>query len=194
MNLSSPPDLLRDVLHEGLAIASESPDRTVLSQAWANVAAPVAVVTLRDRDGMVHGTTITAFTSISFEPAVLMISLLPTSSFLARLSEMSCGMVDGDNTGGATFSLNVLSSTQEEVGTVCATKAADKLAGVPIDDQRWGPFIVGASASFGCCVNNIVSAGDHRLVFARIEHAVSASAQSGLLYWQRQFGFSEIVS
>lgn len=153
-------------------------DTVSLSQAWSNVAAPVAVVTLRDEEGAIHGTTITAFTSISFEPPILMISMAHTSSFLARLEKMP------------RFSLNVLTSGQQDIGAVCATKRVDKLAGVPLIDTECGPFIAGAAASFACHVQQQLTMGDHQLIFAEITHVTSGESQASLLYWQRQFGFS----
>lgn len=152
--------------------------RPALADAWANVAAPVAVITLRDAAGRSHATTVTAFTSISFKPPVLMFALAHTSSFLARICEDS------------RVALSVLAHEQAHVAAACAAKAEDRLRDVTTLDQGWGPVVSDAAAWFGCTVNRIVEAGDHQLVFANIEAASSPTPAHGLLYWQRRFGFS----
>lgn len=100
--------------------------RPALADAWANVAAPVAVITLRDAAGRSHATTVTAFTSISFTPPVLMFALAHTSSFLARICEDS------------RVALSVLAHEQAHVAAACAAKAEDRLRDVTTLDQRLG--------------------------------------------------------
>lgn len=155
-----------------------SPDPDSLKAVWANVAAPVGVVALADADGSVHGTTVTAFTSISFDPPLLIIALAHSSSFLKHLRS------------GRMFALNVMAHTQAETAASCATKAADKMAGVVWADRGWGPFIEGAAATLGCRVSTLSEAGDHVMVLAHIEHAGSGEPTHGLLYWQRNFACS----
>ncbi|MFM0758016.1 flavin reductase family protein [Paraburkholderia strydomiana] len=157
---------------------SEIDLKPALAAAWANVAAPVAVATLRDTNGKCHATTVTAFTSISFAPPVLMIALAHSSSFLSRICEDSA------------IALSVLEREQAHVASACAIKSEDRLRDVPTLDEGWGPVVQDASAWFGCRVNRIVEAGDHKLVFADIETVSSAAPTHGLLYWQRRFGFS----
>jgi flavin reductase (DIM6/NTAB) family NADH-FMN oxidoreductase RutF len=152
--------------------------RPALADAWANVAAPVAVITMRDDAGRSHATTVTAFTSISFNPPVLMFALTHASSFLARIGEDS------------PIALSVLQHEQAHVAAACAAKAEDRLRDVTTLDEGWGPAVRDAAAWFGCTVNRIVDAGDHKLVFVNIEAASSPTPAHGLLYWQRRFGFS----
>ncbi len=157
------------------------PDLVSLKDCWANVAAPVAAVTLRDDAQIVHGTTITAFSSISFDPPIVMISLSHAASFLKRLDI------------GTSFVLNVLQSEQAGIAAACASRAVEKFSEIALTDSQWGPQIADAAAHLGCTVNNIVHAGDHQLVFANIEYARSDAPRAGLLYWQRQFVVSKEV-
>lgn len=160
--------------------APAAPGIDTLKAVWANVASPVGVVTLGDPDGRVHGTTITAFSSISFDPPLLMIALAHSSSFLQRLHI------------GRTFALNVMSHAQEAAAMSCATKAVDKMERVTWTDAGWGPFIEDAGAMLGCRVASMTVAGDHVIVLASFEHASSAGPVHGLLYWQRGFACSSI--
>ncbi|KND58262.1 NADH-FMN oxidoreductase [Candidatus Burkholderia verschuerenii] len=165
------------------AMATASADiKPALANAWANVAAPVAIVTMRDAQGKCHATTVTAFTSISFDPPVLMIALAHASSFLARVDEDS------------RIALSVLESGQQHVVAACAVKSEDRLRDVITIDEGFGPVVSDASACFGCTINRMVDAGDHKLVFADIETVSSAQESHGLLYWQRRFGFSTPVN
>jgi flavin reductase (DIM6/NTAB) family NADH-FMN oxidoreductase RutF len=166
-----------NVLREAREAVSADMKRA-LANAWANVAAPVAIVTMRDAHGIRHATTVTAFTSISFEPPVLMIALAHASSLLARIDEDS------------RIALSVLESGQQHVAAACAVKSDDRLRDVVTLDEGFGPVVSDASAWFGCTINRIVDAGDHKLVFADIETVSSAQESHGLLYWQRRFGFS----
>lgn len=173
-------NVLRDSQPEASADAANL--RPALADAWANVAAPVAVITMRDDDGRAHATTVTAFTSISFSPPVLMFALAHSSSFLARICE------------GSAIAMSVLEREQAHVATACAVKSEDRLRDVATLDEGWGPVVRDAAARFGCSVNRIVEAGDHKLVFANIEAAASPAPAHGLLYWQRRFGFSTPAS
>jgi flavin reductase (DIM6/NTAB) family NADH-FMN oxidoreductase RutF len=176
--ISSPPlNVLRDTREN---VSSDL--KPALANAWANVAAPVAVITLRDENGKCHATTVTAFTSISFDPPVLMVALAHASSFLARVDE------------DTRMALSVLESGQQHVAAACAVKSDDRLRDVTTIDEGFGPVVRDASAWFGCTVNRIVEAGDHKLLFADIETVSSAQESHGLLYWQRRFGFSTPVA
>lgn len=178
---ASPSALPGDAV--SITAPAPTPDLTSLKDCWANVAAPVAAVTLRDDEQAVHGTTITAFSSISFDPPIVMVSLSHAASFLKRLDI------------GTSFVLNVLQSEQAGIAATCASRAPDKFQDIALTESPWGPQIVDAAAHLGCTVNNIVEAGDHQLVFANIEYARSDAPRAGLLYWQRQFVVStEVMS
>jgi len=162
------PSVLRSAQ---LDVQTQRADVAALKACWSNVAAPVAIVTLRDSEGKVHGTTITAFSSISFDPAIVMISLAHGANFLKHLND------HGD--AAAIFALNIMAPTHAVLAATCASKAVDKFDKEQFVEGHHVPFIVGASASFACSVNNMLDAGDHRLVFANIAHALSGPPQPG---------------
>lgn len=84
-----------------------SPD--AFRAAMAAVCTPVSVVTTME-DGLPYGTTVSAFTSLSLEPPMLLVSLDRNSDLLAMIRR----------TGR--FGLNVLASSQPELAMNFARK------------------------------------------------------------------------
>ncbi len=84
-----------------------------------NVASPVAVVTAID-DGTPHGTTVSAFSSLSMEPATMLVSLNNTSALLPRLVI------------GKIFGVNVLASHQDQIALRFAQKRDNKFGDIPL--------------------------------------------------------------
>src|SRR4051794_26966880 len=90
---------------------------TSFRQAMGQVAAAVAVVTVLD-DGAPHGTTVSAFTSLSMEPPMLLVSLDRSSTLLSKLSI------------GSIVGINVLAAHQDQIALRFARKGDDKFADV----------------------------------------------------------------
>jgi flavin reductase (DIM6/NTAB) family NADH-FMN oxidoreductase RutF len=90
----------------------------VFREALAAVAAPVAVVTSFHRERP-HGTTVSAFCSLSLEPPLVLVSL-DRGSDLLRMVRHS-----------RRYGINVLSHDQEGIATRFARKGVDKFAEVP---------------------------------------------------------------
>lgn len=83
----------------------------------AGVCAPVAVITTIDDDGP-HGATVSSLASLSLRPALLTIALDTRSALLERILR----------TGS--FGVNVLSSAQDDIATVFASRNADRFGSV----------------------------------------------------------------
>ncbi|WP_456696923.1 flavin reductase family protein [Aeromicrobium sp. P5_D10] len=142
--------------------------------AMGNVAAAVSVVTTV-HDGKPHGTTVSAFASLSMDPPMLLVSLDNRSGLLAKLRE------------GSRVGINVLASHQDQVALRFAGKADDKFADVPWQLEDGVPALVDRHAWVAVTVDQLVVAGDHTLVLGLVEAADSSGA-APLTYWQRTFG------
>lgn len=138
------------------------------------VAAPVAVVTAL-HDGRPHGTTVSAFCSLSLEPPMVLISLDAGSGLLARVRR------------SGRFAINVLAAGQEPLATGFARKGADKFAEVDWSDHDGLPRLPLSRGFIACRVERDVPAGDHVLLLGLVEHA-ERSEQEPLLYCERRFG------
>lgn len=155
--------------------------RLALQQAFrsamSNVAAAVSVVTTV-QEGRSHGTTVSAFMSLSMNPPQVLVSLDRTSGLLARLHV------------GSTLGLNVLAAHQEEVAMRFASKDADKFAGIDWSLEHGAPALADRHAWLAGRVYRRIDAGDHVLVLADVLHAEPGDREP-LTYWRRSFGTHE---
>jgi flavin reductase (DIM6/NTAB) family NADH-FMN oxidoreductase RutF len=149
-------------------------DRETFRQALGAVATPVAVVTSA-LDGRPHGTTVSAFCSLSLEPPLVLVSLDRASDLLAMIQS-----------AGA-YGINVLEADQQAIALGFARKGDDKFADVAWSLDHGLPRIDGVGSWLACTVHQIVEGGDHEIVIGRVEHA-DHDAHEPLLYQRSAFG------
>lgn len=149
-------------------------DQQAFKDAMSQLAAAVAIVTTGTEDTP-HGTTVSAFMSLSLEPPMVLVSLDQKSSLLAQLD------------GGSSIGINVLSTEQNALARRFASKGVDRFAGVQWAMSDGAPKLVGDHTWVAGTVGSIIKAGDHFLVLVDV-HATEVNANCPLLYWQREFG------
>lgn len=142
--------------------------------AMGNVAAAVSVVTTI-HDGGPHGSTVSAFASLSMDPPMLLVSLDNSSNLLTKLA------VD------SRVGVNVLAAHQDQVALRFAGKGDDKFLDVPWELEDGAPALRDRHAWVALTVAQLVVAGDHTLVLGAVE-AADARDSAPLTYWQRTFG------
>jgi flavin reductase (DIM6/NTAB) family NADH-FMN oxidoreductase RutF len=142
--------------------------------AMGNVAAAVSVVTTV-HDGAPHGTTVSAFASLSMDPPMLLVSLDNRSKLLAKLHV------------GSLVGVNVLAAHQEHVAMRFAGRGDDKFLDVPWQIENGAPALTERHAWVALRVARLVVAGDHTLVLGDVE-AADVTTSRPLTYWQRTFG------
>jgi flavin reductase (DIM6/NTAB) family NADH-FMN oxidoreductase RutF len=142
--------------------------------ALAAVCTPVSVVTSHHR-GRPHGTTVSAFCSLSVDPPMVLVSLDRASDLLAMVSE------------SGRFGVNVLSHDQDELARRFARKGTDKFDGVEWDLHLDVPRLAGAATWLACRLAQLIEGGDHLVAYGLVEHAESAPGDP-LLYRNRAFG------
>lgn len=140
----------------------------------SQLAAAVAIVTT-GTEAEPHGTTVSAFMSLSLEPPMVLVSLDRKSSLLALLAE------------GASIGINVLSTEQDVLARRFADKGVDRFAGVEWAMADGAPQLAGNHTWVAGEVSQIIAAGDHFLVLVDVQ-AAEVNANCPLLYWQREFG------
>jgi flavin reductase (DIM6/NTAB) family NADH-FMN oxidoreductase RutF len=149
-------------------------------EVMSRVATPVAVVTALD-DGRPHGTTVSAFASLSMTPPMVLVSLDRGSDLLALVRR------------SGRFGLNVLEASQSALALAFAAKGGTaKFQGVPwvlADDL---PRLPGVTGWLACAVENLVEGGDHVIALGRV---VSADCCDGspLTYHARVFGTHTVL-
>lgn len=144
--------------------------------AMATMASPVAVVTAMDGERP-HGTTVSAFTSLSLPPPMVLVSLDNRSHMLALIHR----------TGR--FGLNVLGAHQAPLAAAFARSGPDKADGVAWSISGELPRLPGSTAWINAEVDEFVAAGDHTVLLARVTAAEpGAGNPHPLTYHQRAFG------
>ena len=140
--------------------------------AMASVPGPVTVITSFDGERP-HGTTVSAFCSLSAEPPLVLVALDQNSDLLRYL-----------HVHGA-YGVNLLAAGQEEVAKVCATKGAGKFDRIEWSADAQLPRIAGCAAWFACRVHALTQAGDHLIVSGLVSRA-ETSGLPPLVYHQRR--------
>lgn len=145
----------------------------------AGVCTPVSVVTAMAGDRP-HGTTVSAFASLSMTPPMALVSLDRGSQLLSLIRL----------TGR--FGINVLGSSQSALALAFACKGDTKFDGVTWAVEDGVPRLEGAPGWLACEVADFVEGGDHVLALGQV---VAADRRAGppLTYHGRVFGTHSIL-
>ena len=141
----------------------------------AGVATPVSVVTAVSGD-LPHGTTVSAFNSLSMTPPMVLVSLDLNSDLLAVVRE------------SRRFGVNVLGSHQSTLALAFAGKGgASKFDGVRWELDHGLPRLPGAPGWLACEVTDLVAGGDHVIALGAVVAAETTDGRP-LTYHARSFG------
>ncbi|WP_370184861.1 styrene monooxygenase NADH-dependent flavin reductase subunit StyB [Rhodococcus wratislaviensis] len=134
-------------------------DSTQFRNSVALFATGIAVVTMQDGEGGVHGATINSFTSISLDPPTVMISLKP--GYAHELISKS-----------GWYGVSVLSKAQQEHSRYfCGTRDSDWRPQFVAGENV--PTLFGSLARFECKVIDTITVNDHTLFLARVARCES---------------------
>ncbi|MBI4328651.1 MAG: flavin reductase [Chloroflexi bacterium] len=155
----------------------------VFRRVLGSFASGVTIVTSRVGD-TVHGTTMSAFCSVSLDPPLVLICVdkkADSHDFIAR---------------GGVFAVNILPQSQADLATTLARKgtppleAAHRLEGIPYRTGATGAPILGAAMAYADCqVVQAVEAGDHTVYVGRIEDGDTPQSEAEpLLFYRGKYG------
>lgn len=147
--------------------------REQFTQLFRAVPSAVSIVAIAEESG-VRTTTVSAFSSLSIDPPMVMLALDRRSSLLPLLSE------------GTRFTMSILGHDQAEHALACAKKGPDKLPPAQWRTDGGLFLLVGAIAWTTCRTGRILDGGDHEIVLAFIEDC-SVTGDSPLVYHDRAF-------
>jgi len=146
--------------------------RRQLRDAFGAFMTGVTVVTTNDRQGNPIGFTANSFSSVSLDPALLLVSIDKRSANFANF------------TGCDHFAVNILSEQQKETSNIFAQKIEDRFALIDWRKADSGvPLIEESSAWFDCSLHQVVDAGDHAILIGKVE-AFSSCGTAGLGYYR----------
>lgn len=140
----------------------------------ATTPAPVAIVTTM-LDGQPFGTTVSAFSSLSRRPPMVLTALDNNSQTLAKIAE------------SGRFGVNLLAADQAELALGFAMGTGDRFAGVEWTSYDGLPRLAGGAAWLSCEVDRLVGGGDHQIVLGLVTEATLHEARP-MVYSRRQFG------
>jgi flavin reductase (DIM6/NTAB) family NADH-FMN oxidoreductase RutF len=143
-------------------------------ETFSRIPAAVSIVTTMNGDGDPHGTTVSAFCSLSIDPPLVLVALDRSSDLLRYIRAVG------------RFGMNVLATGQEQLGRGCARKGSNKLAEVAWRVDTGLPRIEEAAAWLACDVYDFLPGGDHEIVVGFVT-ACEAEEGTPLLYHRRRF-------
>jgi flavin reductase (DIM6/NTAB) family NADH-FMN oxidoreductase RutF len=157
---------------------SESKERFV--DAMAALANGVSIVTTSGAGGK-FGLTVSAVTSVSAEPPILLCCLNRKNIAVSAISL------------NHRFGVNILNAQSQEIAQVFAGRALD---GKHYDFQQHGwidgqalglPILKSATASFECELESFHDAGTHRIFLGRVISALRGDTEP-MVYSNRHYG------
>ncbi|MGW1868135.1 flavin reductase family protein [Streptomyces mauvecolor] len=156
-------------------------DADTFRAAMARIAGPVAVVTVRDPDGVPYGMTVSSLCSLSLRPPLVLFCVAVTASChpVLRTARRWC--------------VSVLAAGQEDVARRFAAKGEDRFAGPGLDAFGGLPAVRGSLVRLLCAHERIVPAGDHSMVLGRVLEAQLASGDGSLTSSGGRFGDAPLV-
>lgn len=141
----------------------------------SDLPAAVSLVTTVDALGAPRGATVSAVSSLSLEPPLVLVCLDQGSDTLAVMDE------------GHPFLLHIAADGQQEAAYALARKGDDKF-----DAIRWTPtpdglpLIEGSALAMRCSVEALLPGGDHTIVVGRIEGIAHDVQSTPIVYHRRQ--------
>lgn len=146
-------------------------------EACSQFATGVTAVTAVDASGTVAALAVNSFTSVSLDPAQVLVCVgLGTSSYpvLSRAERLA---------------VHVLAAGQGELAMRLATSGLsgeERLAGVPWTAGEGGePLLPGAASCLAGTITQRVPSGDHLIFIIDVDHVENGDAASGALTYHR---------
>ncbi|WP_344868375.1 flavin reductase family protein [Amycolatopsis ultiminotia] len=122
------------------------------------------------------GATVSAVSSLSLEPAMLLVCLNRQTGTAAAI------------TRAGFFGVNVLAENQAHLAARFAGRAVGKFDDVPVTPGHHGqPLLTGALAHYECRVAEQVQAGTHTVFIGEVHHAAAREGKP-LAYFRGRFG------
>lgn len=132
-------------------------------------------------DNESHAMTVSAFSSISIAPPLVMVSIANNSRMRELISRSGL------------FSVSVLAEAHRALSSECATPGRPPLA---LHDSAGSAWRQGATGSpihrdavsyFDCRLHSVTEAGDHTIFLGAVEDAGHQPGTRPLVYWCRDY-------
>ena len=144
-------------------------------RALSRFASGVTVVTLKDKSGKPHGITVSAFSSVSLNPPLVLVCINNEAGSHYAFHE------------GRRFVVNILSEEQKEHSVQFASQIPDKFINVHHHEGLEGiPVLKDALVNLECRLVEHFVAGDHTIFIGEIEQA-HVNEGKPLVYYRGEY-------
>jgi flavin reductase (DIM6/NTAB) family NADH-FMN oxidoreductase RutF len=143
--------------------------------AMADLPAAVSIVTTIGADGTPRGATVSAVSSLSMTPPLVLVCLDAASDTLAAL------------TAERRFLIHITAEGQQEAALAFAKKGPEKFERIKWMLSASGqPKLPGSAMVLDCVVSDLLPGGDHTIVVGRICDIEHDQASRPIVYHRRQ--------
>lgn len=143
--------------------------------AMSDLPAAVSLVTTRDADGHPRGATVSAVSSLSLDPPLVLVCLDNGSDTLAALTD------------GNEFLLHIAADGQQDAAYALARKSDEKFSSLEwtpaVSDL---PLIAGSALALHCIVEARLPGGDHTIVVGEIKGIAHDESKAPVVFHRRQ--------
>jgi flavin reductase (DIM6/NTAB) family NADH-FMN oxidoreductase RutF len=147
-------------------------------EVMSNFASGVTVVTTRDPNKQPYGLTVSAFSSVSLDPLLVLVCLDN------RLGGLSSFKASGN------FGVSILSESQEDLSRLFARKDSERPASIYFDGPAGLPLLRSSLATLECETAAMYEGGDHTIFMGQVISLDILEAKSGakpLLYFRSKY-------
>ena len=145
-------------------------------RAVGHFASAVTVVTATLKDGQPAGITVTAFSSLSLEPPLVLICIDKQARLHDHLARDGC------------IAVNILAEDQETVSRCFASSEPDQFREIGYTPGASGaPLIHDAVAALECKIVDLLPGGDHTIIVGEVE-ATKIQEGKPLLHFRGGYG------
>jgi flavin reductase (DIM6/NTAB) family NADH-FMN oxidoreductase RutF len=146
-------------------------------EACARYATGITVATVTDSDGRPHGLTANSFSSVSWNPPMVLVCVDHGASAHDRFFAAN------------SFAINILSDRQRDLSIRFAGPADERFEGLDWHPgpETGAPLLPGVLAWLECQTTHRVEAGDHTVFIGEVKGAGGAGEAQPLVYFLRQY-------
>jgi flavin reductase (DIM6/NTAB) family NADH-FMN oxidoreductase RutF len=148
-------------------------DKIQFRTALSRFASGVTVVTTQDAEARPLGITVSAFSSLSLDPPLVLVCI-----------DRGAYLHDAFQASGV-FVVNVLGAGQEDLSRLFASREPDKFAGLGYTRGLGGvPVLADTLAAIECRLKHAYEGGDHTIFVGEVETVTVRDAGQPLLYYR----------
>lgn len=143
--------------------------------ALSRFASGITVVTTKGKSGLLQGITVSAFSSVSLDPPLILVCIEKAAASYRGFLE------------SGVFVVNILNSGQRTLSERFASQIDDRFKGVEMSLNNDGiPMISNCLANLECRIKFTVDGGDHSVFIGEVENATIGEGDP-LIYFRSDY-------